>query len=71
MLAVVTGASAGLGEAFATRLAAEGWDDLAITARRVPGLDDTGLPDQLSEAQRALLLTALASKMAERYRRRG
>ena len=37
----------------------------------VPGLDDTGLLDQLGEAQRALLLTAVASQLAERYRRRG
>lgn len=37
----------------------------------VPGLDDTGLLDRLGEAQQTLLLTAVASKLAERYRRHG
>jgi uncharacterized protein len=37
----------------------------------VPGLDDSGLLDQLSDAQHSLFLTAVASKRAERYRRHG
>jgi NAD(P)-dependent dehydrogenase (short-subunit alcohol dehydrogenase family) len=47
MVAIVTGASAGLGEAFATRLATEGWD-LVIAARRRERLD--ALPENLTEA---------------------
>jgi uncharacterized protein len=37
----------------------------------VPGLDDTGLLDRLGETQRTLFLTAVASKLAERYRCHG
>jgi uncharacterized protein len=47
MLGVITGASAGLGEAFAARLAAEGWD-LVITARRRERLED--LADTLRQS---------------------
>jgi short-subunit dehydrogenase len=46
MLAFVTGASAGLGEAFASRLASAGWD-LVITARRGSRLE--ALAQTLSE----------------------
>ncbi len=38
MLAVITGPSGGMGEAFASRLAAQGWD-LIIPARRTLRLD--------------------------------
>jgi short-subunit dehydrogenase len=49
VLAVVTGASAGIGEAFATRLAAERWD-LVITARRRQRLES--LAERLMAAHR-------------------
>jgi uncharacterized protein len=35
----------------------------------VPGLDDTTLVDRLDDSQRSLLLTAVAGKLADRYRR--
>ena len=57
MLAFVTGASAGLGEAFACRLAEDGWD-LAITARRGERLD--ALAGRLTARHRVSVQTRVA-----------
>ena len=35
----------------------------------VPGLDDPSMIDAVSQAQQALLLTAVSSPLAERYRK--
>ena len=65
MLAVVTGASAGLGEAFACRLAAAGWD-LVITARRGSRLE--ALARTLSETRRVQVRVQVADLTVPAHR---
>jgi uncharacterized protein len=57
MLAVITRASAGLGHAFAGRLASEGWD-LVITARRRERLE--GLAHTLTQTHRSQVRVLVA-----------
>jgi NAD(P)-dependent dehydrogenase (short-subunit alcohol dehydrogenase family) len=82
MLGFVTGASSGVGEAFAVRLAAAPFPVMragevvsaALAGLRlgevicIPGLNDPSMTGAVGQAQQALLLTAVSSPLADRYR---